>query len=261
MKHHFYKYQGTGNDFVLLNNFNNELPALTQAQVAFLCNRRFGIGADGLIVLQPHADFDFEMVYYNADGAQSTMCGNGGRCAARFAFDLNKVGPQMRFLAIDGPHEAVVTTAGVRLKMMDVTEIRAENGGLFLNTGSPHFIKSAANVAALNVNQAGAAIRYSVPYAQAGVNVNFVMDAGNQLHVRTYERGVEAETFSCGTGVTAAALAKAWTEKIPGGEIAIETPGGHLQVQFQQTPMGTFQEVYLFGPAVFVFDGFVEIPC
>jgi diaminopimelate epimerase len=261
LKLSFHKYQGTGNDFVLLNNFHNELPELSQAQVAFLCNRRFGIGADGLIILQAHKEFDFEMVYYNADGAQSSMCGNGGRCAAQFAFDQKHTPANTLFWAIDGLHEAAVAPEGVLLKMIDVAEVRAENNGLFLNTGSPHFIKHCEAIHATDVAHEGAAIRNSAPYAQDGVNVNFVMDTGTHLHVRTYERGVEAETLSCGTGVTAAALAKAWQEQLPEGAIPIVTPGGALEVRFQQTAPGKFEQVYLFGPATFVFEGTIELPC
>ena len=259
MKIKFAKYQGTGNDFVLLQNFSKELPALTQAQVAFLCDRRFGIGADGLIILQPHASFDFEMIYFNADGAQSTMCGNGGRCAAQFAFDAGLAKAQQTFLAIDGPHVAEVFDGGVHLKMIDVNGIKTENQGLFLNTGSPHFIQSCADLKTLDVQQLGAAIRYSAPYAAEGVNVNFVHEMPDGLEVRTYERGVEAETYSCGTGVTAAALAHAWQKQLPAGTIPIATLGGNLEVRFTQKSAGVFENVYLSGPATFVFEGQIDL--
>jgi diaminopimelate epimerase len=208
MQLHFYKYQGTGNDFIIFDNRDNSI-ALTKEQVAFLCNRRFGIGADGLMLLNSHSDYDFEMKYYNADGGESSMCGNGGRCLVKFAAERGIFKSQYRFLAIDGEHEASIENNGhVSLKMVDVSSVQSEYNSHILNTGSPHYVEITDHVMDLDVYEKGKAIRYSDDFKKEGINVNFVelTEEPDTILVRTYERGVEDETYSCGTGVTAAAL-------------------------------------------------------
>jgi diaminopimelate epimerase len=259
MQLHFYKYQGTGNDFVILDNRQGEIQ-LTREQVAHLCNRRFGIGADGLMLLNSNAAYDFEMKYYNADGGESTMCGNGGRCLVKFAADCGIRREEYRFLAIDGEHLARIDSDGnVALKMNDVAAVQNGADHFVLNTGSPHFVSLVDDVMGLDVVKRGREVRYSDAFTKEGINVNFVekgADIGNII-VRTYERGVEDETYSCGTGVTAAALVSH-----PAQEgfniVSIQTKGGNLQVEFEKAANG-FQNIWLIGPAVNVFEGKVEV--
>lgn len=255
----FAKYQGTGNDFILVDNRSGQFQA-TSEQIAFLCHRRFGIGADGLICLAMEEGYDFKMVYYNSDGNESTMCGNGGRCLVRFAHDLGVIGAKTRFLAIDGPHEATVSDEVISLKMMDVVEIENHPTHFFLQTGSPHYVAFVSDLERLPVASSGAAIRYAPEWvAKGGTNVNFVETQPNQkLFVRTYERGVEDETLSCGTGVTACALAThlayGWASPI-----SIQTLGGALSVAFSPSETG-FDQIYLTGPAKHVFSGVISLP-
>ncbi len=271
----FWKYQGAGNDFVMLDQRQQQL--LTRADTALierLCDRRFGIGADGLILLQNHADYDFEMIYFNADGRESSMCGNGGRCIAAFAQDLGMSHGHFRFLAIDGPHEAQVRVANantdlpsgnakywVELKMMDVQNIERHNINTYiLNTGSPHYVQFVDNLDKVNMVEAGRAVRYSDRFRETGINVNLVETTPHGLRIRTYERGVEDETLACGTGVTAAVLAYAVREKTADdtGEISVQAQGGDLSVRFQTDGQG-FREVWLCGPATPVFAGEVAV--
>jgi len=249
----FYKYQGTGNDFVLVDDRQNQLH-LTQEQIAQICHRRFGIGADGFILLRSHEAYDFEMVYYNSDGRTSSMCGNGGRCIARFAADLGVPGNRYRFLAIDGAHEAEVGPATVSLKMQDVAQVSPVKGDWYLDTGSPHYVAFADAPEELEILSAARAIRNSPPYQQEGVNVNFIALRENGLYMRTYERGVEDETYSCGTGVTAAALVAHTAQSGLTQPIQVSTKGGQLSVSFEEGPKG-FSNIWLRGPAEFVFKG------
>lgn len=261
MNIHFYKYQGTGNDFILIDNYRGEAPALSKEQIALLCDRRFGIGADGLMLLEAAPDVDFRMVYYNADGGESTMCGNGGRCIVAFARRLGIIKNEAKFIAIDGLHHATINADDtVSLQMQDVTEINHQAEISILNTGSPHFIKWVEDVLVTNVFADGRAVRNEDRFAASGgINVNFVQRLGaNKLHVRTYERGVEDETLSCGTGVTAAAIA-ASADETGTFETAIETPGGSLKVQFTKETPGAATQVILIGPATFVFKGEISL--
>ena len=260
----FWKYQGAGNDFVLLDQRQAQPIARTDtALIARLCDRRFGIGADGLILLQQQAGYDFEMVYFNADGRESSMCGNGGRCIAAFAEDLGISAGHCRFLAIDGPHEARIRRAQpgngeakywVELKMTDVPGIEQQDVDTYiLNTGSPHYVHFVPTVEGVDMVAAGRAVRYSERFREAGINVNLVEATPTGLRIRTYERGVEDETLACGTGVTAAALAYALRHKTA-EETTVEARGGTLAVRFRADGAG-FREVWLCGPATPVFEG------
>lgn len=258
MELHFYKYQGTGNDFILLDNRQGKIPTLSQEQIAKLCDRRFGIGADGFMLLENEPGYDFKMVYFNSDGRQSSMCGNGGRCIVQFAYDLGHISRQTRFLAVDGPHDAEVQTdiGWVKLKMIDVTTVEQGEGHFYLNTGSPHYVAYAEQIENYPVVQEGRKIRYNERFKQEGTNVNFIELKNGKLWVRTYERGVEDETYSCGTGVTAAALAASY-KGLP-SPVQIQTLGGPLSISFEKNK-DHFTEVYLMGPAQRVFEGTVLI--
>lgn len=260
MKIDFYKYQGTGNDFIILDNRNKKYDALIRKQVEFLCDRRFGIGADGLMLLNTHPEYDFEMIYYNADGRESSMCGNGGRCLTKFASDIGLVKTDYTFLAIDGVHEAGINTDGtVALKMNDVENVEYDKGNFILNTGSPHFVKLTNDVMHLDVFKKGRDIRYSNEFKEEGINVNFVEQTNepDKIIVRTYERGVEDETFSCGTGVTAAALVCHHNDN-GFNRVEVKTKGGELSVEYDKIG-DSYKNIWLNGPAVKVFEGSIEI--
>lgn len=254
----FYKYHGTGNDFILFDNREGDI-YLSREQVAHLCNRRFGIGADGLMLLE-HADgYDFRMVYYNSDGGESTMCGNGGRCITAFARHLGIIASIADFVAIDGPHTATIREDGlISLHMKDVNEMEINEDYTILNTGSPHYVISVRDVKNASVYTVGKKIRNQPEFQPNGINVNFVQPMNGRLSVRTYERGVEDETLSCGTGVTAAAIAATGNAK-GRFKTAIETPGGSLEVSFTKHTAHAATEVVLTGPAVFVFKGDVAL--
>lgn len=259
----FYKYQGTGNDFVIIDNRAHQyLNRADHKIVKRLCDRKFGVGADGLMLLQNSPDYDFEMVYFNADGYEGSMCGNGGRCIVAFAHFLGAIEEECRFIAVDGPHDAKVLSDGwVELKMVDVAEVEKGEGFYFLDTGSPHYVAFAPDVAEIDVVEEGRAIRYSDRFKVEGTNVNFVQEDVDQLIVATYERGVEDETLSCGTGVTAAALAaslQAGKEMEVDGVTDIQAKGGKLQIKFTKTGNG-FENVWLCGPATQVFQGTISI--
>jgi diaminopimelate epimerase len=255
---HFFKYQGTGNDFIIIDNRDGSIQ-LSSQQVALLCDRHFGIGADGLMLLNKHDNYDFEMVYYNADGAPGTMCGNGGRCLTKFAFDKGIQPNKYTFIASDGDHEAVIDANGwVHLKMIDVHEVSKQNEATVLNTGSPHYIKQVSDISNYDVFSEGKNIRYNDRYNQKGINVNFVEWNGDELFVRTYERGVENETFSCGTGVTAAAMAMSY-DTTGLQETKIRTLGGSLLIKFNKLDAQHYTDVWLCGPASFVYDGQITI--
>ena len=255
----FVKYHGAGNDFIIIDNRAAKI-SLTKVQIAALCHRRFGIGADGLMLLETAPDADFGMLYYNSDGGESTMCGNGGRCMAAFARRLGIViGKSTSFNAIDGRHEADFGEDGsISLHMQEVRNILHFEDHSELDTGSPHYVQPVHDAAAMDVFAVGRKIRRSRAYADDGINVNFVESlAPGKLRVRTYERGVEDETLSCGTGVTAAAIA-ATGDNTGAFSYDIVTPGGNLRVSFNKPAANVAINVVLTGPAQFVFEGSVS---
>ncbi|NCX95746.1 MAG: diaminopimelate epimerase [Chitinophagia bacterium] len=253
----FYKYQGTGNDFILINNMALEC-RLSANDISRLCHRRFGIGADGLMLLEPAPEggYAFSMRYYNADGRESTFCGNGGRCITAFAaqeLQLNE--PEITFLASDGVHKAwLLPKDMVRLQMSDIKDIKAQDDYYIINAGSPHYIVFVSQIGKIDVLRKGSAIRYSPKYMPDGINVNFVKKISkNSISMRTYERGVEDETLSCGTGAVAAAVAFANT--LGNRTIEVFTQGGILYVTFNKPSETEATDVLLTGPAVKVFEG------
>ena len=254
----FFKYQGTGNDFIMIDDRISLFPSENNTLlIEKLCHRRFGIGADGLILLQKHDSADFTMKYYNSDGRESSMCGNGGRCIAQFAKDLNLVNDRAMFYAVDGYHEADYQNGIVSLLMKDVDSIEKRSDNEFvLNTGSPHYVVfSDVDIDSLDIVGLAKKIRYNDEFAKEGINVNFVnIISENELKVRTYERGVEDETYSCGTGVTASVLAYSQRNLISGKPINVQTFGGTLSVKYT-TNEHLFKQVYLQGPALRVFEG------
>ena len=261
MKISFEKYQGTGNDFVIIDNRKKEYSTITASHIRHICDRRFGIGSDGLMLLNEKAGYDFEMRYYNADGREGSMCGNGGRCLVKFAYQLGIHKTIYHFLAADGPHEAEIDTDGiVSLKMQDVNHVSKFHGDYLLNTGSPHYVRMVGDVMNVDVFKKGRDIRYSKDFEQDGVNVNFVeqLPDEDKILVRTYERGVEDETWSCGTGVTAAALICYHNEN-GFNDVGVKTLGGTLTVEFDRIDDNHYTNIWLSGPAEKVFDGIIEI--
>ncbi len=255
MQQTFYKYQGTGNDFVMIDNRQQTFDKNNTKHIAFLCDRRFGVGADGLILLENHPEHDFKMVYYNADGNESTMCGNGGRCLVAFAQQLGVIKNKAIFEAIDGLHHATIDNGVVKLQMLNVDSIALHDNYVFLNTGSPHHVQFEADIENFDIKRTGANIRYGAPYNEAGTNVNFVkQELDTTFRVRTYERGVEDETLSCGTGVTAVAIAMHRLGKTNKKHITLNVQGGVLEVTFN-VENNKYNNVWLIGPAVFVFKG------
>lgn len=260
MQFKFDKYQGTGNDFVMIDNRDRHFPKDNIKLIEQLCDRRFGIGADGLILLENDMETDFRMVYYNSDGNQSSMCGNGGRCLVAFAKSLNVIEKETTFIATDGLHHATIFEDGiVSLQMKDVTDIKVTPGYVFLDTGSPHHIEIVDDLKNLDVKTKGAKIRYGELYGEKGSNVNFVKQVdGTTFSLRTYERGVEDETFSCGTGATATAIAMKVLGKTDSDIVQLNVEGGKLEVSFHSAD-DKFTDVFLKGPATFVFSGTIEV--
>ena len=256
MKVHFFKYQATGNDFVMIDNRSSQIK-LTTEQIKRICDRKFGVGADGLMLIENHPQFDFNLIYFNSDGSQS-LCGNGSRAAVRMASALGMVNGHATFNAYDGLHTAELSSEIVKLKMNDVSKAEKTPEGFSINTGSPHVIQFVSSVSEYPVFENGRAIRYSDAYKPAGTNVNFVELLGNNtIYVRTYERGVENETLSCGTGVVAAAIASSL--KGYSSPVSVKTRGGDLSVEFKPGLNGTFTEIFLIGPAKLVFEGQLEL--
>ncbi len=257
----FYKYQGAGNDFILIDNRQNQVIHQQPDLILRLCDRRFGIGGDGIMFLQLKEGYDFEMVYYNSDGQPSSMCGNGGRCIVAFAKFLGVIDSETSFLAVDGPHYAKISAGGdwVSLQMIDVNEIDQDADAYVLDTGSPHYVKLTQGLTQKDVFAEGRAIRNNTTYQTRGINVNFVEPNEDGFFVRTYERGVEDETYACGTGVTAVALAMAKHYGQTGQQSTpIKVLGGNLNIRFNYSDHH-FTDIFLEGPAMQVFKGEIEI--
>ena len=262
----FYKYQGAGNDFIMIDDRDKTFPVGT-GLINKLCDRRFGIGADGLILLQNHPEYDFEMVYFNADGNPSTMCGNGGRCLVAFAKFLHIGDNEFDFIAVDGSHKAYFKGDLVSLQMKDVDDISPRATAWVLNTGSPHFVQFIPGIDGLNVVKLARAIRHNAEFDAQGINVNFVephAEIPNKIKLRTYERGVEDETLACGTGVVASSLAyfhqfSSDKDITSHQHIDISAAGGELEVDFDYSPRDKYTNVWLTGPAEYVFEGVVEV--
>ncbi len=258
----FTKYHGTGNDFILIDNRNGNI-VLQEKKIAFLCHRQFGIGADGLMFLFSSEKYDFEMKYFNSDGGEGSMCGNGGRCITAFAKAIGLIDQNARFMAIDGVHESKILSESARetfvsLKMKDVENVEIREGNYIINTGSPHCIKFVENVELTEVFTEGKKIRWDEQFQPDGINVNFVEIKNDHIIVRSFERGVENITLSCGTGVTAASIATAVFTNTSPGKIKVKTDGGDLLVRFNKNK-GRFTDIFLEGPAVKVFDGIIDI--
>lgn len=258
-KINFSKYQGAGNDFVLIDNRSGFFARNSYDLVHSLCDRRFGIGADGLMLLQNNKNFDFEMVYYNANGREASMCGNGGRCIVAFARDLGIIHDKTAFLAVDGEHQAFIEDNQVDLGMADVSSIQRDGEAYVLDTGSPHYVRWVEDLKNYNVYEMGRTIRNNDTYKEAGINVNFVEQEAMGYFLRTFERGVEDETLACGTGATAAAMAIALQQGLEGTqEIPIRALGGQLYIRFDKEAQ-RFTNVHLKGPAQFVFEGVIDL--
>jgi diaminopimelate epimerase len=256
----FYKYQGTGNDFIIIDNRNKHFDSKNEQFVSFLCNRRFGVGADGLMLLEDHPEHAFTMRYYNSDGKEASMCGNGGRCISAFAVHQGVVNPEKPFffMAVDGLHEAIYSDQTIALKMGSTSKITIQETYTFLDTGSPHCIQFVENCDSVDVQKEGSQIRYSDTFKPAGTNANFVQQiTDTKIRVRTYERGVENETLSCGTGAVASAIATA-IHQGKGNEFDVQVQGGHLKVKFEMDKDDHPCNIWLSGPATFVFKGSIN---
>ena len=256
----FSKYQATGNDFVMIDNRFGSFVWDDEMVIQNLCDRKFGIGADGLILISDDTEADFEMRYFNADGKEASMCGNGGRCAVSFANELNLVtSDHARFNAVDGVHEAYIENNNIRLKMIDVSEFKKNGDNYFIQTGSPHHVGFYSDIEKIDVLKEGEFIRNSEIYKPDGSNVNFVEYKDGIVYIRTFERGVEDETLSCGTGSVAAAIAVALKYGSTKNVYSLNAPGGQLKVSFEKSSDGTFRNIWLEGPATFVFSGKIKI--
>lgn len=253
----FHKYQATGNDFIMIDNRNGIFPAHDLELVKKLCDRKFGIGSDGLILIEPSSDSDFNMVFFNPDGSQS-LCGNGSRCAVNFSKELGLINEDTEFMAYDGIHHASIKNDIVYLDMHDVQNVTHMSDGMLIDTGSPHYTQFVAKTDGFNVVEEGRKIRYGGLFHDGGVNVNFIQVINeNEIYVRTYERGVEDETLSCGTGVTASAIAAGF--KGVGNEVNINTLGGKLKVSYNKVGDRGYNNIVLSGPTEKVFEGEIEI--
>ncbi len=256
MKLRFSKYQGTGNDFIMLDNREGQI-CLTSEQIVQLCDRKFGVGSDGVILIEKSDNTLFYMNFFNPDGSQS-FCGNGSRCAVKFAMELGIHGDVNAFEAIDGTHEFDFLDEGVKIRMKDVNQLIQSGSDFFLHTGSPHFVKYVSDPSEIDIISEARKIRYSDDYKAEGINVNFVSENKDHITMRTYERGVEDETLSCGTGVTAAALS--YAHRHPGtSRVDVFTRGGKLEVRMNSSGAGQFTDIWLCGPAEFVYSGVIEI--
>ncbi|MPQ47665.1 diaminopimelate epimerase [Marinifilum sp. N1E240] len=261
MQIEFSKYQGTGNDFVLIDNRNGIISPDNIKLIEQLCHRRFGIGADGLMLLEDAKGYDFRMRYFNSDGKEASMCGNGGRCIVAFAYHLGIIKNETTFIAVDGEHEAKVEDKNnfvqISLKMINVSGIEKIGDSFFMNTGSPHFVQFIQNHDDFDTYSNGKAIRYNDRFAAEGTNVNFVSFKNNEIQVSTYERGVEDETYSCGTGVVASAISAGAIKN--SNSFKINTKGGKLAVHFNKIDSQNINDIWLIGPATKVFSGSLNI--
>lgn len=255
----FFKYHGAGNDFIIIDNRQVVIRTDDPSLISGLCNRHVGIGADGLILLTGHDEYDFEMKYFNADGFEGSFCGNGARCIAAFAYNSGIAKKSMRFGASDGIHEAMVEGDQIRVKMNDVNHLDKRAGFFFMNTGSPHAVFSRSDVRTMDACAEGKKIRYGKSFEPGGTNVDFIQAEGNTLFIRTYERGVEDETLSCGTGVVAAAICAVWDGAIGNTPVRVQTRGGMLEVDFTIARDNSIVDIWLTGPVSFVFKGEMEV--
>jgi diaminopimelate epimerase len=258
----FSKYHGTGNDFIMIDGRAQERSLFQSGLISRLCDRRFGIGADGLIILEESGTSDFTMRYFNSDGKEGSMCGNGGRCITAFASDLGIISLESTFEGIDGLHQASILPGGnIRLKLAGVSGIKKLEDGYLLDTGSPHFVSFVQDLELMDLEQEGAVIRQQSRFGKGGVNVNFVErgQAPDEIMVRTFERGVEGETWSCGTGVTAAAITTSFESSADIQSYKVQTRGGKLDVTFNTQSEGVYTDIYLTGPASHVYDGTIKI--
>ncbi len=249
----FYKYQGTGNDFILIDDRDEFFDITRNDIISSICERKFGVGADGLILLRKHSDYDFQMLYFNSDGKQSTLCGNGSRCIVSFAKYLGLIDDKCKFLAIDGPHEAFIKDNLISIKMSNVDSVIKDNDSYIVNTGSPHFVSFVNSISDLDVKKMGAEIRYSEQFKKDGINVNFAQ-VSDGIKIRTYERGVENETYSCGTGAVAVALCVHKLNSFKQSPILIKTRGGELIIDFEFNN-NQYINIWLRGPVELIYSG------
>ncbi|MBK7713163.1 MAG: diaminopimelate epimerase [Bacteroidales bacterium] len=254
----FNKYQGAGNDFIIIDNRNGIFNPANTELINKLCNRRFGIGADGLMLISSDSRYNYEMKYFNSDGLEGSMCGNGGRCSADFAIRKGIAGNKLSFRAVDGIHNAMAEDNIIRLSMNDVNDTRLVNGSYFINTGSPHYVVFRKNIDSIDVNEEGRKLRWSPDFDPGGTNVNFVETYGDGIYVRTFERGVEEETLSCGTGVTASAIVSVLSGHFDTNFVRVKTKGGDMSVSFKISGKN-ISDIWLSGPATFVFEGKIEV--
>lgn len=257
----FFKYHGAGNDFIIIDDRKSVTSDFTQKVINFLCDRHFGIGADGLILLKDSDKADFRMIYYNSDGKEGTMCGNGGRCITAFAERLGLIKESTEFIGIDGMHQATVLGDGnYSLKMIDVTRVDRMADGYLIETGSKHFVKFKEEIHTIDVYNDGKTIRHQGRFGEDGANVNFIEYQGdNSISIRTFERGVENETLACGTGSVAAAITTYLNYPTDNCSYTINALGGILKVDFKVDEGTSFHDIWLSGPARFVFSGEIEI--
>jgi diaminopimelate epimerase len=254
----FNKYQGAGNDFIIIDNRKGAFNPEDSGLINRLCNRRFGIGADGLMLISTSSEYDYEMKYFNSDGLEGSLCGNGGRCSADFAIREGIAGKKLSFRAIDGVHKAIAENDIIRLSMNDVKDYNIIDGNYFINTGSPHYVVFVDSADETDVFNTGKKYRWSEKFSPGGTNVNFVEILRRGIYVRTFERGVEDETLACGTGVTASAIVSVLSGQFDTNTVAVKTRGGDLSVTFDISG-STISDIWLSGPATFVFEGTIEV--
>lgn len=257
---HFYKYQGAGNDFVMFDNRESIFPSEDTALISRLCDRRFGVGSDGIILINQHPTYDFEMVYHNADGSVA-MCGNGARCAVHLANHLGIIGAETTFQAHDGAHRAQIEEGQVTINLSDVSQIDTYEDGYFLDTGTRHFVRILPEgqlLSGYDVMTEGKKLRYDSRFMPEGTNASFVQTTNGQVQMRIYERGVENETLSSGTGITAVALALAYADDLE-SPVQVQAQGGRLSIAFERTDSDKFTQVFMTGPAVMAFEGTVFV--